>query len=143
MKKQKDPHKKTKKKIDEFLESLEFFTSTQNYDKGIVYKKEDDSGKLAEISVEKNYQRVTLSIYPAFFRESPDEQRNTLIHEGVHILLAPIQYKGTDMLNGNLVTKDSFIFSLEESTSKVTEVLVRLLDGKLKYMAKAYKDYLK
>lgn len=138
----KDTNLAVRKKIQKFCEDFDFFAGVQHWDKSIVYKETGDS-PLASVQVDRDYKRVTLNIYPPFFKESKKSQAETLVHEFVHILIDPVHQTGSDMLEGYLVTKRHFTSSIEESTSGVTEVIVRLLQGKLAYAKKAFENYIK
>lgn len=141
MKKTKDANKAVKDKIGKFCEDFDFFAGVQHWDKSIVYKEGDSP--LASVLVDRDYKRITLNIYPPFFKESKQSQAETLVHEFVHVLLDPLQQVTTDLLDGHLVTKRHFTSALEESTSGVTEIIVRLLQGKLAYAKKAFENYIK
>lgn len=143
MKKQ-HPTKREEKRIEDFIKNLEYFSSVQNYDKNFVYKKADEDGVAASVEIDEKYQRITLNIYPCFFNHSLRHQREFLIHEFVHVLVAPLQAVADTMLQGYLVTNREYKAGLERSTSAVTEIIVRLLmKDKLLYVRQAFNKYIK
>ncbi len=132
-----------KRKINTFLDDFKWFASIQNYDKAIRFvEKETKDDPLADVSVEGDYKRVTVSIYSGFFSKTPQEQAETLVHEMVHILIDPLHEATEGLLQGKLITRRAFVYALEASTSGVTEVIVRLLNGKMQYARKAFADYI-
>ena len=139
----KDKNKKVKLKIESFLEDFDFIVGTQHWDKTLVIKDEDKDNQLASVECDRKYKRLTINIYPCFFKENPKSQAETLVHEMVHVLIDPLQQVANDMLEGHLVTRRCFSHALEESTSSVTEIMVRLLDDKLRYAKKAFAKYKK
>ena len=140
----KEPIKKTKQRIDKFISQLEYMSSVQNYDKSVIYMESDNDGTAASVCIDEKYQRIDLRIYPCFFTNSLQNQREYLVHEFVHVLLLPLQDAVYDLQEGKLVTKRESDKALEKSTSAVTEILVRLLmKNKLEYLKKAFADYIK
>jgi len=54
----------------------------------INYFKDNQGEAAAKMTTEWNYRRATLSIYPRFWDESEDEQKDILVHEFCHVLVA-------------------------------------------------------
>lgn len=137
------PTKKDKKRVDEFLGFIENFFQLKNYDSGTVYKKEDESNIAASIKIEEDYQRITLFLYPYFWKLSLDEQRSTLLHEGVHYLIQPIADIAQTLLNGQLKTSEDKRIAWERSVSSTTNIFDFLLRGERKWPFKEYQEYSK
>jgi hypothetical protein len=45
----------------------------------------------ATMDADYKYRRVVLKIYPPFLDDNAEEQKRTIVHEALHILLAPLQ----------------------------------------------------
>lgn len=66
---------------------------------------EEVTSDLACIDVDPNYQWATIEVYSGFFAISIREQRETMLHELVHITLAPLTNYGKQALR--LLTGES------------------------------------
>lgn len=55
------------KRIEEFLEGIQWLFQIQNMDRKLNLMKEDDGEKRAEIYYDEEYQTIKISLYPAFF----------------------------------------------------------------------------
>jgi hypothetical protein len=134
---------KTIKKVREFLDDIDWLFSISNFDREIKIKEQDDGDIIAEFHYEEDYQRLTLTLYPRFFKDPPTEQRKTLLHELCHSLTLPSKQALHDLLNGKLIVGDQIQKINETETSKIENILDRLLQGKLQHAQKAYSNYLK
>ena len=137
--------KKKRKDLDrikDFLEDMGWLFGTNNLEKKIVLKKEDKDGLLAEVTYEDDYQRMSLSIFPLFFKDKPQDQRKALLHEFCHYINHQLKIAAEDALNGKMITQDQITRANEQAASKVENLLHGLLQGIPAYAKKAYKDYL-
>lgn len=133
----------TKKRILDLLGQMDWLFGLNNFERELIFKKVDEDDKGAEIAFEENYQRVTINIYPAYFEEKVEYQRKILLHEFCHCITIPSKCLGYDLLDGELVTRGQIKQENERMTSKFENILDGLLQGKLRYASKAYKDYVK
>lgn len=143
----KDKHARAKKRIQLFLEQIEWLFDYQNWDREIVYKKDvKDTGHgrlAAEVKQDSDYRRVSLFIYPGFFDHTPKEQREFLLHEFTHTFTTRLYAAAIDLSNGTLHTPEQLRKLNEEATSRITNVIHGLLDGRKTYAKEAYAKYLK
>lgn len=134
--------KKYDKKIIELLEKFDWMFQTTYHDKKISIMKEDEDGKMAEIVYVQEYQQIEVRVYPLFFKHSKGEQRKALLHEMCHVINAPSKRISSELLEGKLITPEQIRMANEEATSKIENLLDRLLTGGLGYAKQAYKKYL-
>lgn len=139
----KHPTKKESKRVQDFLESIDWFFALNNFDREIVIKEQDTDNIAAEFSFREEYQSVTVKIYPCFWTHSLADQRKMLLHELCHSITLPSKAVAYGLLDGKLTTFDRIKDINEEATSKIENMLDSLLRGRKTYAKKAYKDYLK
>ena len=134
------------KRVENFLESIDWLFNLNNFDRTIILPKENevfDSGTAtAKIEYDIDYQTVDITLFPFFFERSLEDQRKTLLHELCHSLSFDSKRAINDLIDGKLVTKKRMIEIDEKMTSKIENILNGLLDGRLMYAKKAYADYL-
>lgn len=135
--------KKLPKHIVDFMDAADWFFGTRYYDRSIKFEESDSSGVLAEITVVEEYKQIVINFYPKFFTYDRREQINTLIHEYVHKLIEPLQTEAKKPHENKFSNTYILQSKVEQVTSDITERLVRLFDGKIKYMVKAYKKAVK
>jgi hypothetical protein len=136
-KQQKDRVKKLTAEFDEFF-------SISNFERSFMWMEEDHEDLVAaDISVNFEYQRVHIRIYPCFWKEDRDTQRKMILHEFCHILLKRIQTVTEDLLAGKLRTENDKQSAIEECTSRITHLLDLQLSGYRRGVRTAYADYLK
>lgn len=139
----KHPTKKEERRIQAFLKEMEWTFGLQNYDRSISFLKEDYKEYAARVEIQDDYQRIQISIYPSFFDKDTRTQREYLLHEFCHYLTDPIASVAWHLSNGKFVTDDHRRFENEKSTSRVTNILDKLLTDKMSFAKSAYKKYLK
>jgi hypothetical protein len=129
------------------MNAIDWMFQINGYDKDIVMKDCDESNgegrHLAEIRTEVDYQKVTVTIWPLFKTFSLEAQRKILLHELCHVINADSRRAKIESLDGKLTHEQRCKEINEEATSKIENILDRLLTGNLKYAKKAYEDYLK
>jgi len=128
-------------KIQQLLNKLDWMFNLHHFEKEIVFEA-NDNGNLADISYEENYQRLTLRIYPCFFKQSEVEQRKTILHELCHTITLPLRTAFHEFLDGKATTKEQIKFLNERETSILENLFDLLLKGELNYAKEAYKDYI-
>ena len=134
--------KKTKKIVD-LLDELQWLFHLNNYDRQLNLEHKDEDNKGAQITFEEEYQRITLDIYPCFFKETPEEQRKMILHELCHTITIPLKVLANDLADGVLVTRQQIKEESERSTSKIENILNGLLQDRLVYAKQGYKNYIK
>jgi hypothetical protein len=143
---------KTKKKITRgeqriinFLDSIDWMFQLNQFDRNIVIKKEEhpeNNNVIADITCEENYQRVTVRVYPSFWKQSLKEQRKVLLHELCHSITLPSKNAMHNFLLGKLTTPDQIDGINETETSKIENIVDRLLQGDLRYARRAYEKFI-
>lgn len=125
-----------------FLEDLDWLFQIQNIQKKIEYFKEDEDSKAAEITYREDYQTINLKIYPCFFEESPEDQRKLLLHELCHTITLPMNRALIEYMQGKAITEETARVLHERATSQIENILDGLLQGRMRYALRGYKDYL-
>ncbi|MFA6295517.1 MAG: hypothetical protein WC666_03805 [Candidatus Paceibacterota bacterium] len=133
-------NKKEQERIEKLLNNLGFMFNVHNFEKEIIHE-QVDNGSLADISYEENYQRLTLRVYPCFFKQTIDEQRKTILHELCHTITLPLRTSFHEFLDGKATTKEQIKFLNERETSILENLFDLLLKGELNYAKEAYKEY--
>lgn len=130
-------------KVCKFLDDIDWLFAIQNFDRNIVLKEKDEDNKCAEITFEEDYQRITVNIYPTFFKQTDKEQRKALLHELCHTITIPMNQLSIDFIRGKAVTEETFYSTMERATSQIENILDGLLRGRFKYASKAYQGFVK
>jgi len=130
------------KKITKFLNGIQWLFNINGFERNIVIKKEDYEERAAQICYEEDYQRITLTIYPKFFKETQEFQRKILLHELCHCLTLQSKVIACNLLDGELQTRENIKYENERLTSKIENILDGLLQGRLKYAKEAYAGYI-
>lgn len=136
------------RRIMNFLDSMDWFFGIQNFEKSITVEKEDrkfdDNYQFnASIIFEERYQRVSVTIYPNFFKHCLSDQRKMLLHELCHSFTIAGKKLLHDFLDGKFVTPQEIHSTNEKMTSQIENVLDKLLKGGGRYALKAYKEYIR
>lgn len=141
--KQKLPSKeRVKRAIGVFAEDMRWMFDHGNSDLTITYADKDDgTGTTAEVTYTSKYRRMSLVIYPNFFTDTPALQREYLLHEFCHTFSHDLKDKSHELVDGRLHTKTSLDETNEECTSRISEIMHRLMTGKYKRARGAYKRY--
>jgi len=139
-----------KRRITEFLKDMEWAFDFQNFLRTINFKDNDDpppedktSGPAAYVEIDWEYQRITINIFPCFFDSSIELQRTYLLHEFCHTFSDKLYGKAINLLRGKLETSAHLTQANEECTSRITELVGRLLEGKMRYARDGYANYIK
>lgn len=139
--------KQNKKKVMVLLEQLDWMFSVQNFDRAVMFQKDDeyfdDDPVHCRITYNEDYQRVTVEIFPTFFKKPLDEQRKIILHELIHTITIPLNQIAFALHAGNLYTPYQIKQSHERATSRIENILDKLLRGGMRCAKKSYKDYLK
>lgn len=139
----KHPTKKEGRRIQSFLKDFEWAFGLQNYDKTLTFLKDDLQNYAARVEIQDDYQRIIISIYPSFFEKDLKTQREYLLHEFCHYLTDPIATVAWHMSCGELRTDKDRKWENEKSTSRIANIIDKLLVDKLLFAKRAYKNYLK
>lgn len=121
---------------------LEFLFGLQNFDREYRRMSKDLEDRVASVKVDEKYQRITISLYPNFFKETIKQQREALLHEFCHYLTDPLYEVAHNMTEGELQTYKSVRHANELSTSRVAQLVDALLRGKKAYARKAYAQFI-
>ena len=135
--------KKNQKRIQDFLEKMDWLFCTNNFDRSIIWKEKDKDDMAAEITYDEKYQNLDIDIYPCFFTQTLKQQRKILLHELIHSITLPNKIALHDFLDGKFITPQEVVKINETETSKIENIFDGLLRGRLKYAVKAYKEYLR
>lgn len=134
---------KARKRIRVFLEGMDWLFQIQNLTKRILWEKEDEEGKCAEVIYREDYQSIDIKIYPCFFEEDLVGQRKILLHELCHTITIPMNRLTLDFMRGKAVTEETVRVAHERSTSQVENILDGLLQNRLCYAKRTYNNFLK
>lgn len=138
------PNKKQQKKVLDFLQQLQWMFGLQNYDRIVVFAKEDYKDFACKVNIEEDYQRIKITVYPCFWGNSLKNQREYILHEFCHFLTEPLTLINWNVIaNGEIQTKEHHRFAVEKSTSMIANILDKLLTDNVTFGKKAYKSYLK
>ena len=131
-----------KKKIIDFIESLELLFDLSNYERTIKFEERDEDETAATIAIDEQYQRYTIKIYPCLFTYPLKTQRKYLLHEFCHKLVSPLQDDLVDISKGNFIPEWILKEHVEKVTSNIEIILDGLLQNKKNYAKQAYNKYL-
>lgn len=120
-----------------------------NFHREIKFQNKNDSEDEAEqsaldIKIDREYRRLTIKVYPAFFENSPERQANYIVHELCHVVIGKVTE-----LSRNILIKEQFVTwrevkeANEHVTQQVTDIVTQLMSGNLTYAKKAYKNYIR
>jgi hypothetical protein len=139
--------RQNEKKIMKLLEQLDWMFSIQNFERSIIFEKEEeyfnDDPVFCRVAYDEAYQRVIIYFYPHFFRTGLKKQREILLHEFVHTITIPLYRMARNLHNGQLYTPEQIRQEHEQATSKIEKLLDKLLCGGMRYAKVAYKEYLR
>lgn len=130
-----------KKRVIELLEQFDWMFGVKNFDRRLIWVEKEEGDKMAEIFFVEDYQQIDISLYPLFLTKSLNEQRKALLHEFCHIITLPSKQALHDLINGKFVTEERSREINETATSKIENLLDKLLQGQLTYAQEAYKKY--
>lgn len=136
-------HHKTKKRIQTFIEDLQWLFNVQNFERTIVYSETDQDESAATVLIDKEYQRITITIYPCFFEYSLEQQRGYLLHELCHMIGHDLAEIASGFLEGKHANRKQIQAAEEQLTSSITMLMNGLLQGRMSYARKGYARYLR
>ena len=134
-------HKKTEKRVADFLNDIGWMFDVNNLETKIVVK-EGEEHQRAEVFYDMKYRRFDLTLYEGFFKESRDTQFEMLIHELCHVFTLPAKLHSNNLLDGHLVTKSEVAITCESTTSAISAIIAKLLKGQMQYARDARKKYM-
>jgi len=156
MKKLKKQKKKTltQKQIitraNKLLTEMSWLFGVDKFETRLKISKEnslEDEHIAATVSTDTDYQRISITLYPPFFRGSLEDQRGYLIHELTHIFTNNLLDIADDLRVGKLVTQKHLQSENEKATSKITLLIRMFLENKevskIKEIKKWYQGYTK
>lgn len=76
---------------------------------------EEDEDATACIFVEPAYRYATMWIYPGFWEQSTEQRRFAIVHELLHIRVAPMRQFGRSAIKA-MATEDSPVYNVMESS---------------------------
>lgn len=130
-------------RIKKLVEALDSMFDLSSWDVKIEILKEDSNNVTASIECEEDYQRLTIKLYPFFFRQSLRTQRADLVHEYCHSVTRKVVSLLDDFKEGKFVTPQQIRYQSERATSQMANLVDSLLDGQYLSKRKAYREYLK
>lgn len=153
----KHPTPGEKESISLFFKDMQFLIGIQNYDNKTMYVTNDaKDGEVtgqaslaaASITIDEDYQRISVTIYPSFWNSNNrDDQRKYILHELSHYLTDPQTTIADDLHEGRFHSKSELHTATEKSTSQITNILELFLNSdNKKYVErflKAYDRYMK
>lgn len=70
---------------------------------------EGDGSACAQVDAPYGQRRATITVYPPFFDQTPSEQRDTIVHELVHLILMPAWQYVEELCDAELSVRASRI----------------------------------
>ena len=119
------------KRVEPLLNGwLLYLGLAQTWHVSLVFTDELGSGRVfATIDLDTPYRRAVIRIIrKALDGAAADDVQLYLVHEVVHILLAPLEKFAKESLGTDL--NDRFQSTIEEQTDIITNVLLRMATGK-------------
>jgi hypothetical protein len=133
-----------KKRIRAFISGMRTLFDLLNFDIEVRYFTEDhkeDQNVRAEVVFSRSYRRVTICIFPPFYKLGADEQREVLLHELSHTFTDRLAGMVCALRDGKLVTEAELREANEEATSRITTLIRDSLMGQGKSYRKVYAAY--
>lgn len=72
------------------------------------------------------YKFAKITFMPVYFRDDLAAQENSVLHELLHVVLAPLPHLYDYLLEGKLVTRQQYRDAIEEVTVHLTTVIQKL-----------------
>lgn len=138
------PTKKQKKKLMALMVDLDWFFGVTNLDRTLTYMHKNDPESpdcACDVTIDRPYQRMSINIYPTFWENTENRQRDYIVHEYCHYLVQPLQEIARHLSEGRLHTKEDISQSVEQVTSSVANIITDMLSGRRKYAVIQYAKY--
>lgn len=129
--------------LHKLVDHLQEIFEIRNWDKHISFPVEDKEHVAASIDTEEDYQRIHITIYPLFFRESRQQQREYILHEFCHMVTHGLVHLLDEFKRGNLVTPQQVKFECERATSRMALIMDAFFCKRFNKEIRGYTDYLK
>lgn len=137
---------RVKRAVSQFMDDLQWAFDFQNLDRRIVFDTQPFAKSkevCARVDFDFEYRRLYVYIHPCFFENTPADQRGYLLHEFCHVFTSDLYGRSINLLNGKLESFDALTSCNETATSRITQVIGALLQGRMRYARKGYNDYVK
>ena len=137
--------RKDKAFVRELIDELKIIYSVDYHDFTVRWHKEDEEGMtFASITYEDDYQRITLNIFPHFFKQDAHSQLKTLIHEFNHTKTLTLKDKFIGFINGTKCTTAKQVQDMDEKlTCGFENIINALMTNQLSYTQKRINDLVK
>lgn len=117
-----------KDRIRKFIVSLSYLFELGLHDIDIYYKERDHGAKnggytAAEIQIARDYRTISITIFPIFFKQTPAEQAQTLLHELSHSITNEQRENARALVQGILVSEDTITTANENATSFIAQLV--------------------
>lgn len=129
------------KKIQKFLDELQWMFAIQNFERYIETPDKDYEDYSATINYEEDYQRITIKLYPMFFKETLEAQRKALLHELCHTITVPMNTLIETLTSGKIVTQENARIVLERTNCQIENMMDMFLRNLGTHYKKAYAEY--
>lgn len=120
-------------KLIKLFEQLAQLFGVQMYDRSIYIEKRDKKSNeacVAEIETHEDYQRLYITLYPKFFTNSLNHQRNYVLHEFCHYFSSELLQCADSLRSGQFVTPEQVRIASEKCTSRAANVIECLMLGR-------------
>lgn len=123
------PTKEQRKQVVDWIEKYRPLLGLNSYSINVNYPTEDDTDStgtpIARTQTTSEYLQAEMWIYPAFFKHTKTMQGKIILHELVHIIVAPLA-----SLNYNrFITEEQHRQAHELVTSRFENIIYNLLDA--------------
>lgn len=134
--------KQQQAKIKTFLADMQWLFGVGNFKCTVTFETKSEGNTAADITVDESYQRISICVYPLFFKSDESWQRQYLIHELCHFFIAPIQKIAENLRRGEFETAQHVTDAVEKSTSRCEKVILLLLENKRPWAIKDFNKYI-
>lgn len=142
MTKQQKIRKKISPHLDRLFTQFAEMFGVQTYDRTFFVEPKDEERDgvyyCASIDVKEDYQRIYISLYPRFFTDTREHQRQYILHEFCHYFADDLNLLVHDLLEGKLVTQEQRRMANEKAASRACNIIESLLLGFDKKAQQAY-----
>lgn len=138
------PSKKQILALKTFVSELEYLFEVQNWRSTVLFAEEDRDGFMASNSIDTEYLRYTMTIYPCFWHNPIKSRATSIVHEFCHIPMDGLYSALLDAIDGKLHNRTQIRVYAENATVRFENIIFLLLGKKKKadYFHKALEKYL-
>lgn len=134
--------KKVPKYIIDFTNKLNRLFSLEYHDRWFDIAKEPYENSACTVMHDIEYQRLRITIYPCFWENTKENQREYLLHEYSHTITTELLSCINSLRAGTLITPQQTKSANEAATSKIKEIIEAFLRKSEPGVIAAWKDFI-